>query len=147
MSGIITPYDPELVDIETEPYCRILNGKFQESFNLWNSINKTEQYLLDEIFEGYNLSYSFESLFDSSVNYEIFDTLQETDANDFIGEEVMEIDDFSIFENKNEEAYIIRFGLKKQKGNSFYSVSFFEGSQIFAPTYQGSLTIPTRDSF
>lgn len=75
--GIITPYDPSQVEIDTEPYCKILDEKYELRLNLWNSINKTEQYLLDNIFEGYNLSFVIEDPVDFSTEYEIFDTLQE----------------------------------------------------------------------
>lgn len=58
----------------------------------------------------------------------------------------MEIVDFAISTTIREEVNMIRFGHKTFRNNSYYSVSFFEGSEIFAPTYQGSLNISTRDS-
>lgn len=40
--GIISPYDDNPIDIETEPYCKIIDDRFETYFNLWNSIDKTE---------------------------------------------------------------------------------------------------------
>jgi len=69
--GIITPYDSLKVEIDTEPYCKILDERYESLFNLWNSIEKREQYLLDDFVEGYNLSFKIEDPLDRSALYDM----------------------------------------------------------------------------
>jgi len=57
------------VEINTEPYCRILDERYERYFNLWNSIEKQEQYLMDDFVEGYNLSFKIEDPLDFATIY------------------------------------------------------------------------------
>lgn len=72
-----------------------MNERWESRINLWNSIDKTEQYLLDEYVEGYNLSFSIVDILDPVTEYDMFDSVQEINTRNFNKEDVKDILDFA----------------------------------------------------
>lgn len=55
---IIGFIDP-LYNIDTTPYCEVLNDQYQTPSQLYNSNQTREEYILRDSFSGFNLSYSY----------------------------------------------------------------------------------------
>lgn len=42
VEGIVSPYESLLVEVDTEPYCKIKSERYEYLFNLYNSIGVIE---------------------------------------------------------------------------------------------------------
>lgn len=139
--GTISPYDSNHVAILTEPYCKVLNERWESRFNLWNSIDKTEQYLLDEFFEGYNLSFKINTLKGSDTTYTVYDTLQKVNERNLSNSDVKDVLDIATSSEVNEQISMIRLGYTLYNYKKVYSLTFFSASEQRAPVSRERIEI------